>query len=78
MDRVDPTISFVMLVLPAFLFSIGLFQSRILIMLIAFIWGVPYGLFMSLVDGVYWIYCFVCLMYFICIALLRVKKVKYW
>ncbi|SFS74850.1 hypothetical protein [Paenibacillus sp. BC26] len=78
MNKVDPTQSFLMLVLPACLFGIGLLQSRVIIMLAAFLWSVPFSIFMLFSSSMFVLFGVCCLLYLVCAVLSRINKIRYW
>lgn len=78
MNKVNPIISFIMLVCPALLFLLGLFQLRSMLMLISFVWSIPYSLFMLLTLSIFMLFGVTSFIYFICIVLFRLKGIKYY
>ncbi|WP_133257527.1 hypothetical protein [Paenibacillus montanisoli] len=78
MNQVDPLQSFLLLVLPACLFGVGLLQSRVIMMLAAFVWSVPFSVFMLFSSSGYALFGVMCIGYLVCIVLCRVHKIRYW
>lgn len=77
MNKLDPRLSFIMLVLPSCLYAAGLAMSKVLLLLIAFVWSIPFSLFMLFSDDIYILYGLVSIVYYICILMCRLKKMKY-
>lgn len=65
-------ISLTMLLLPAGLLALGVFLNRSLYMLIAFIWSLPYSLYMLFSPGIFMLFGISCLTYLFCFVLFRV------
>lgn len=78
MNKVDPTISFIMLVLPAVLFAVGMFQQRVLLMIVSFIWSIPYSFFMLLGPKLFSLFGIINIWYLVCIFICRRIGCKYW
>ncbi|WP_308639369.1 hypothetical protein [Paenibacillus silvisoli] len=78
MNQVEPMHSFLMLVLPACLFGIGLLQARVILMLAAFLWSVPFSIFLMFSSSKFALFGVMCILYLICIVLCRIHKIRYW
>lgn len=70
--------SVTMILLPSLLFLIGLYTSKVLLMILALLWGIPYAVYMLITSSIYMLFGFISLLYLVCIILLRLKSVKYW
>ncbi|REE94545.1 hypothetical protein A8990_101341 [Paenibacillus taihuensis] len=78
MTQFSPVHSFMMIVLPACLFALGLLQSRVSILIGAFLWSLPYGVVMLTTSGIYLLIGAICIIYLICLMLCRVRRMRYW
>ncbi|AZN40979.1 hypothetical protein [Paenibacillus albus] len=78
MTKFSPAHSFVMIVLPACLFVLGLLQSRVIPLIIAFLWSVPYGVVMLSSSSIYCLVGVVTIVYLISLMLCRYKRMRYW
>lgn len=78
MNKVNPGILFLMIVLPAILFLIGLWQSRVILLVVSFLWSIPYSIFMLFSSRMFAVLSVSNVIYFICIISLRKKGARYW
>ncbi|SEO93589.1 hypothetical protein [Paenibacillus sp. OV219] len=78
MTKFSPVHSFEMIVLPACLFAIGLLQSRVVTLIIAFLWSVPYGVVMLTTSSIYCLVGAISIVYLICLMLCRYRGLRYW
>ncbi|PZM64808.1 hypothetical protein DOE73_14705 [Paenibacillus dendritiformis] len=77
MDQVSAGISLAMLALPAVLCVAGLMRLRSSLLLIAFVWSLPYSMYMVLNPGVFSLFGATNLMYLLCLCAFRAHGVKY-
>lgn len=77
MDQVSAGISLAMLALPAVLCVSGLMRLRSSLLLIAFVWSLPYSMYMVLNPGVFSLFGATNLMYLLCLCAFRAHGVKY-
>ncbi|MFD0694484.1 hypothetical protein ACFQZT_10305 [Paenibacillus sp. GCM10027628] len=77
MNRSSTVITFAMLVLPAVVCMSGLFLARSSLILAAFIWGLPYSLYMLLTPSIFLLFGITNFMYLLCFIGFRANKVKY-
>lgn len=75
-NRSSIVITFIMLLLPALLFAAGLAMQRGLLLLIAFLWSLPYSLYMAMSPGVFLLFGFTCLLYLLCYVLFTIFRMS--
>lgn len=62
-------ISITMLLLPAGLLALGILKNKGVLMLLAFIWSLPYSLYMLMTPGIFMLFGITCFMYLLCFVL---------
>lgn len=68
--------TFLMLLLPALLFTAGIALRRSSLLIIAFLWSLPYSLYMAMTPGIFLLFGLTSFLYLLCFVLFRIHDIR--